>query len=1069
MSPWSLALQSMRHYWRSHAGLCLGAFLASAILTGSLLVGDSVKGSLRNAAALRLGRVQAGLLGGDRWFTQDLASRTGSAPVIIAVGSAAASSGDARANGVQVLGVDDSFFRLTVAAQPVKLASGEVAINEALASRLNLKVGDAFVTRLEKPSAISRDAPLSGEADEDIALRRKIAAIVAADNGGAFQLQASQIPAPTVCVALSDLQLQLEMEGRINALLRDNDSGIQAQLESSKTMRDFGLTLTKAPTTKQWMLGTDRVFLDDVIADKLIPQLPQASGVLTYLVNGITSAKGGTPYSMATAADGFSDGAVISQWLADDQKLAVGDELELRYFTMGLGRELKDTKSKVKVSAILPMNDPRMNETWTPKFPGVSESPNCRDWKPGIPMDTAAIRDTDEKYWDDYKGTPKVFLPLAQGQKLWTNRFGSLSGIRFADTGQTEEALAQQIASHLTLADLGLKPRHFAAEGASAAKGSVDFGGLFAGLSMFLIAAALVFAALLFLFTLERRASQVGLLTALGWTPALVRKVLLVEAALVGAVGSIAGIAGGIFYTKAALHGLSGAWGGATAGLRLSYEAQPLTIIIAAVSSLLVMLLTLWWVSRRMFTTPPRVLLAGGSTLDAAPASGRRWKWIMIVSVLLAIALSICAPMASMPEAVAGMFFGAGASLLTAALAAASGWMRSTAQTSVVATSLRQIGVRNVVRRPGRSLAAMGMMAGGIFLVVAVNAFRMSADVDPARRDTGTGGFALIGESSLPVYEDLNAKAGREAFGLEEDEMKNVSVIPFRVREGDDASCLNLNAAQRPQLAGVNAAKLAGLKAFSFTKGSWEDLKSPISDLKSALPAVVDMNTAMWGLKKGVGDTLDYTDAAGQTFQVKIAALLGGSVLQGKVIIDEAAFIQKYPDAAGYRFFLIDSATPQDTSKLLTSQLEQRGLALEPAPARLAAFQTVQNTYIGIFTILGGLGVVLGTLGLGVLVARHVLERKGELGLMQAMGFRQESLRSMVLGEHVALLVLGLIIGVASALLAVWPSLKNSSSGLPVGFLSLLLAGILITGILACAVAVRTALRGRLLEAIRRE
>jgi putative ABC transport system permease protein len=1062
MSVWTLALTSARHYWRAHLGLLLGAFLASAILTGSLLVGDSVRASLQRAGELRLGKIRAGLLGGDRWFTEKLALDVGGAPVILAVGSAGAVNAKQRANGVQVLGVDAAFYQLTASGRVTTLASGEAAINEALAQRLGLKVGDAFITRLEKPSAISRDAPLSGEADEDVAIRRKVAAILPAEDGGAFQVQPSQMPTASVYLPLSDLQLQLEMEGRVNVLLHPNASGLDAKLEQARTLRDFGLTLAEDKAQKAWMLGTDRVFLDDVLVNKVQAAMPAAEGVLTYLVTGINTA----PYSMVTAAKNITGDAVISQWLADDQKLKVGDELDLRYFTMGTGRQLQSTEHKVKVGAIWPMTDARLNEIWTPKFPGISESQNCRDWKPGIPMETAKIRDQDEAYWDEYKATPKAFLPLELGQKLWTNRFGSLTGLRLPQTdGVDAEKLSKSITAVLSLTDIGLVPRDLGAEGTAAARGSVDFGGLFAGLSMFLIAAALIFSALLFLFTLERRAGQAGVLLAVGWLPRQVRRFMLAEAGLVGLLGTVLGIFGGILYTKAALHGLGGAWGGATAGLRLSYHAQPATLIIAAVASLLVMLITLAWVSRKMFRTAPRELLSTGTFIADAPRASTRWRWVLVIGLLMAIGLSIAAPMASMPEAVAGMFFGAGIGFLTAALAAASGWMRASSTSTEVASRLSQIGLRNVTRRPGRSLAAMGMMAAGIFLVVAVNAFRMSAEVDPARRDTGTGGFALVGESSLPIYEDLNAPAGREAFSLEEEEMQGINVLPFRVREGDDASCLNLNAAQNPQLAGVNAAKMIALKAFSFTKGDWAALQSN----DAIIPAVVDMNTAMWGLKKGVGDVLDYKDAAGNAFQVRIAALLAGSILQGKVIIDEKAFIQRYPDTAGYRYFLIDAPDAKATSDLLTSQLEQRGLALETTTARLAAFQTVQNTYIGIFTVLGGLGVVLGTFGIGVLLARHVLERKGELGVMQAVGFTPASLKNMVLGEHVVLLVAGLLIGVVSALIAVWPNLSQSGASLPISTLTALVIGILLAGVLACVLAVRSAMRGSLTDSIRRE
>ena len=113
--------------------------------------------------------------------------------------------------------------------------------------------------------------------------------------------------------------------------------------------------------------------------------------------------------------------------------------------------------------------------------------------------------------------------------------------------------------------------------------------------------------------------------------------------------------------------------------------------------------------------------------------------------------------------------------------------------------------------------------------------------------------------------------------------------------------------------------------------------------------------------------------------------------------------------------------------------------------------------------------MLLGTAGLGVLVARHVLERRGELGLMQALGFLPAALRRLVLGEHLALLVSGLVLGVCCALLAVWPSVTRGGGDLPVGFLASLLAGVLVFGVVVCAIAVSATVRGRLLDAIRRE
>ncbi len=1151
MKQHSLSFQSFRYYWKSHVGLLFGAFLASAILSGSLVVGDSVRASLRKAAEQRLGKVQTGLVGGDRWFTEEMAKKSEAAPIILMSGSVSEATGKARVNAVQVLGVDAAFWKLSPSGKTITDSSARpeesLAVNASLAHRLGVKVGDTLLVRLEKPSAISKDAPLSGSTDDQSSIRRKISAIIAPEDFGAFQLAASQTGADSVFLPLSVLQAELGKKGRINVMLSANGASTlncdtcliapsaqmieQNQSPSRLSLEDFALKLERiesgrgilplsttdkgqdAPSTlpsTEWQLTTYRVFMDDSIAQKVFKQIPGSQGVLTYLVNGFSSAKGRTPYSFVAAAPELVQASpalqeepktqnqkpeiTVNQWLADDLGLALGDSMDVRYFTVGLGREMTEKTAGFTVAKILPMETPGLNGSWTPDFPGVTDAPNCRDWKPGIPVKTDAIRDKDEAYWKKYHTTPKAFIHLQEGQKLWSNRFGNLTAIRFSSSAKTEAALRAEIGGHLQLSDIGLVARDIKSEARAAAQGSVDFGGLFVGLSMFLIAAALVFAALLFLFTLEQRAAQIGLLLAFGWTPKAVRRAILSEAGIVAVIGAALGILGGIFYTKLALAGLNGVWSEATVGLKLIYQANPETLGIAFIASIITSLGTLWWASRQLFKASPKDLLAGEvwaskpKNADEVRSSWFKtmfqklapaWPWICL---LLAAVFSFAGSKATNPEEIGGMFFGAGFMLLTAGLLLIYRWLIAQSRTQKQAVSLSQIGARNVTRRPSRSLAVIGMMSGGIFLVIAVNAFRIGAEADPTAKVSGTGGFALIGESTLPIYEDLNSEAGQDVFALDEKIMKQVRVVPFRVREGDDASCLNLNKAQRPMLTAVNPAKLAD--RFAFVEGGWVGLEVQVdaeqsgnslnlepSPLNLPIPAIADQATAMWGLGKGVGDTIAYTDSQGHEFKVKLVGLLAGSVLQGKVVVSEEAFLSKYPDAAGYKFFLIDSPLDkqQAVSAHLTKQLETRGLAIESTGDRLAAFSAVQNTYIGIFTILGGLGVLLGTAGLGVLTARNVLERRGEFGLMQALGFRSSALRGMVLSEHVTLLIAGLVLGLLSATIAVWPNVKQSGGALPIGFLGALTFGILAFGIIICWLSAALALRGKLLDSLRKE
>jgi hypothetical protein len=354
---------------------------------------------------------------------------------------------------------------------------------------------------------------------------------------------------------------------------------------------------------------------------------------------------------------------------------------------------------------------------------------------------------------------------------------------------------------------------------------------------------------------------------------------------------------------------------------------------------------------------------------------------------------------------------------------------------------------------------------------VAVDSFRQKPSEEAAAdRKSGTGGFALIGESALPIYEDLNTEEGRKAATLEDKSLEGVAFVPFRVREGDDASCLNLNRAVQPRLLGVKAADLISRGAFKFNGGnpaSWEALNAS----GDAIPGIVDANTLQWALQMKLGDMLTYLDERGAMFKVRLAATVSGSILQGSIIVPEARLIEKYPSQGGYRFFLIDAPRERRdaVAETLSRGLADRGFQVTPASRRLAEFQAVENTYLSIFQALGGLGLLLGSLGLAIVVARNVLERRREFGLLTAVGFRQGQLRRLVFAEHGWLIIAGLLIGSASAVVAVWPSLRDRASGFPLTGVLLLLAALTAGSLFWTWLATRLALRGEHLTALRTE
>jgi putative ABC transport system permease protein len=1073
MSVVSLVLRSLRFYWRTTLGVFAGAALASGILIGALAVGDSVRYTLERQGLGRVGRTQLALSAPDRFFREDLATALMNdlaapvAPLLAVRGTVSKPDGTRLAANVQIVGVDDRFWWLG-SDRDLFVGAGayDVAANEHLARQLGAHAGDGLVVRVEEPSYISRDAPLSGRADTSTAFRVRLRAIAGEAQFGRFSLHPNQIPPMTLFMPLQALQTQLKRNGRVNMLLVGGDVTPQradAALRKNWTLADADLELREIPGGLE--LRTARIFLDPPIAETEKLAAPSATGVLTYLVNELRLADRATPYSMVTATEIASlreDEIIINSWLADDLGAKVGDELTLKYFVIDEQRKLKEESRRLRISEIKPLESP--DTSWTPPFPGVSEAANCRDWDPGIPVDTSRIRSKDEDYWDEFHGTPKAFISLKTGQQMWQNRFGNLTSIRYPASHNVAE-LERMLLAKLDPAQLGLAFQPVRDQALAAARESMDFGQLFIGFSLFLIAAALLLMAMLFVFNLEQRSEEAGLLLALGFRPAQVKRIFLLEGIAVAVIGTAAGVLAGVVYTKLTLYGLATVWRTAVNAASFQFHAQPSTFLIGVLAGALAAIAAMWLAARGQARRPVAQLLASGAEREIAPLTDSRAKLIAAVGVLSllgALALTITSGSSRNP----GVFFGAGSLLLVSGIAFSHTLLAAMARTSRIATTLARVGMRGAARLRGRSLTTVGVLASGVFMIVSVSAFRHDSHEHAQERGSGTGGFALVAQATLPVYEDLNSREARAAFGLDEQVLRNVSVVAMRVRDGDDASCLNLNRAQQPRLLAVRPEELQQRRAFA---GEWGLLDQPQAD--SIVPAIGDEATVRWALGKKVGDTLAYVDERGNTFQLRIAAMIRTSVLQGSLIISESNFIGRFPSVAGHRVLLVD-APPESSAGVadqLSRLLRDRGLEVVPAWRRLADFQEVENTYIAIFQALGGLGLLLGSLGLGIVVLRNVLERRSELALLQAVGFRRDELHHLVLSEHWLLIVLGLAIGVAAAFLAVLPALLSPDNRPPWAIIVPVLALLASGGALWTWLATLAALRGELLPALRNE
>jgi ABC-type antimicrobial peptide transport system permease subunit len=238
-----------------------------------------------------------------------------------------------------------------------------------------------------------------------------------------------------------------------------------------------------------------------------------------------------------------------------------------------------------------------------------------------------------------------------------------------------------------------------------------------------------------------------------------------------------------------------------------------------------------------------------------------------------------------------------------------------------------------------------------------------------------------------------------------------------------------------------------------------------------AVPVIADANSMAYVLHRALGEDIVIT-RDGREVRLRLVAALRDSLFQSELVMGRANFQSLFPDQGGHRVFLIETSPDRAESAVagVEDALAEYGADAMPAAERLAAFHRVENTYLTTFQTLGGLGLLLGTVGLATVLLRNALERRRELALLGAVGFRSGHFGTMVLAENVVLLAVGLLAGAAAASVAIAPAVAARGGRWPLttGGLLLLFA-VFVAGVLSSAVAARAVTRAPLLASLRSE
>ena len=378
----------------------------------------------------------------------------------------------------------------------------------------------------------------------------------------------------------------------------------------------------------------------------------------------------------------------------------------------------------------------------------------------------------------------------------------------------------------------------------------------------------------------------------------------------------------------------------------------------------------------------------------------------------------------------------------------------------------------------------MALVAFAAFTLVAVESFRKRPE--RGRLPAGAGGFLAITETVFGSPWDPTDAAGREALGLPPD-LDGFRIRPLRLAGDEDASCLNLYRPARPRVVGVPR-ELAEENRFPFAAhlgATAEETRNPWRLLwrdrapEDPIPVIGDQNSMTYVLKWPVGEAREFPiGAGGAPVRLRLVGTLWDSLFQGELLMGEEDLIAEGLAAEGYRMFLLDreempegaeamAATEAAAAGVLDEALSDYGAVSTPTRARLAEFHRVENTYLSTFQALGGLGLLLGTFGLGAVLFRNADERRKEWALLAAAGYRRRDFTALGFWENALLLTVGLAAGAGAALLAILPVLGERAPAGSLGLLALLLLGVLAFGLAAGAFAARAAARQPILESLR--
>lgn len=513
-----------------------------------------------------------------------------------------------------------------------------------------------------------------------------------------------------------------------------------------------------------------------------------------------------------------------------------------------------------------------------------------------------------------------------------------------------------------------------------------------------------------FTILLTQRRRHIALTRCIGGSRRQVRREVLAEAGLVGAIGSLIGVAVGVGVggLGAALAGLNGA------GLVLPV----LPLILTGVGGIGFTLIAAYAPASRAMRVAPLAALRPVSD-DAEQRRSSILRWCVAGGLIVVGGLALAAGVLQ-PSLVLAMGGGAlsacGILLLTRTFLPAT--IRLVGRTAGVFGPPGRLAAANAHRNPGRAAATTAALMLGVGLIVTlqVGASSAQASLDRAysvRYPVDVSVAGTGGPVSPAVQDAIAATAGvRTSAGLPGTTVIWASVI------GDDETGSAGNGGAET---GTGDAGESSLTAGMTILGVDDRAAATLSAIPAGLTdGAVIVPGYLLSSGWSVGDRISVTTATGSAEFTVAAGSLAQQGVEGASLITTAAGLQQLaPDAPTLAVWAA-MESGADVEKV-TADLN-RVIAAEPdlllggsAPER-AAMASALGTIITLATGLLAVAVIIAIVGIGNTLGLSVIERTRESALLRALGLHRRQLRLMLAVEAALLAVVGAAVGVAAGI-----------------------------------------------------